>query len=367
MRPKSATVSEGHATADAGAMKIDIQAKSGNFGFECRPGEKILFAGLRAGLALPYECGTGTCGTCKARVLSGEIVPGWASAPGRSYVKAEKNEFLMCQATAKGPCALQVPGKMQDDSRPAFAPDYRQGRMDAVTALTHDVVAFGIELDRPLDFEPGQFVVVETPAVEGARAYSMTNYGREVRRLDFVVKRKPAGMFSDWLFAGGNDGQKLAVFGPLGRAIYRADEDKNLLCIAGGSGIAGMMAIVAAASAQGHFSRHRGRVFFGVRAARDVFFADQLAAAVAAATGSMLEVTIALSDEEPPAGLRAQYPGLAFASGFVHAVTAERMKDKFADTVAFVAGPPPMVDGALRMLILEARLPAKDIRYDKFG
>ncbi len=43
------------------------------------------------------------------------------------------------------------------------------------------------------------------------------------------------------------------------------------------------------------------------------------------------------------------------------------MAGKYDNVVAFVAGPPPMVDGALRMLIMEARLPAKDIRYDKFG
>jgi toluene monooxygenase electron transfer component len=34
---------------------------------------------------------------------------------------------------------------------------------------------------------------------------------------------------------------------------------------------------------------------------------------------------------------------------------------------AYVAGPPPMVDGALRMLVLEARLDGTDIKYDKFG
>ena len=30
-----------------------------------------------------------------------------------------------------------------------------------------------------------------------------------------------------------------------------------------------------------------------------------------------------------------------------------------------VAGPPPLVDAALRMLIMEVRLPASRIRYDK--
>ena len=54
------------------------------------------------------------------------------------------------------------------------------------------------------------------------------------------------------------------------------------------------------------------------------------------------------------------------AQGFVHLVAGERMAGAWNHLTAFVAGPPPMVDGALRMLVMEARLPASDIRYDKF-
>ena len=78
-------------------------------------------------------------------------------------------------------------------------------------------------------------------------------------------------------------------------------------------------------------------------------------------------MTLALSDEDVPAPLAAAYPGFAFARGFIHAVAGERMKDRFADVRAYVAGPPPMVDASLRLLLREARLPAADIRYDKFS
>ena len=61
------------------------------------------------------------------------------------------------------------------------------------------------------------------------------------------------------------------------------------------------------------------------------------------------------------------YRGFAFARGLVHAVAAERMAGRFADVRAYVAGPPPMVDASLRLLLREARLPPADIRYDKFS
>ena len=36
--------------------------------------DTLLQAGLKAGLKLNYGCGNGTCGLCKARVISGEVV-----------------------------------------------------------------------------------------------------------------------------------------------------------------------------------------------------------------------------------------------------------------------------------------------------
>jgi toluene monooxygenase electron transfer component len=107
-------------------------------------------------------------------------------------------------------------------------------------------------------------------------------------------------------------------------------------------------------------------VYFGVRAERDGFFLRELQALRARYPGR-LAVTIALSDEEVPASLPAAYPGLAFARGLVHAVAGERMQGRFADVRAYVAGPPPMVDASLRLLLREARLSPADIRYDKFS
>ena len=39
-------------------------------------------AGLKAGFPLPYECASGTCGACRASLVSGEVRELWARAPG---------------------------------------------------------------------------------------------------------------------------------------------------------------------------------------------------------------------------------------------------------------------------------------------
>jgi toluene monooxygenase electron transfer component len=314
---------------------------------------------------LPYECGTGTCGTCRARLVTGRTESEWPEAPGSRYFKSPA-DLLMCQSLAQGDCTLEVGLAVRSRAPDAPVPRALAGILRGYRRLTHDVAAFDVDLDGPLDFDAGQFALVTVPGIAGARAYSMVNFARSAERLSFVVKKKPGGAVSEWLFGDGVEGARLGLFAPMGHATFHPGLPRHLLCVAGGSGIAGMMSILSLACQAGHFADWDGRVFFGVRTARDRFFLDELEA-LRARYPERLAVTVALSDEDVPAALTAAYPGFEFARGFVHAVAGERMKGRFAEVRAYVAGPPPMVDASLRLLLREARLPPADIRYDKFS
>jgi toluene monooxygenase electron transfer component len=346
-------------------VNVVVTGKGEPHGFECAVGENLLYAGLRSGLTLPYECGTGTCGTCKARLTSGEIASAWPEAPG--YTGLKPGDVLMCQTLAAGDCAVEVNAAVTRVPSTDLAPAHFGAIIRRRTPLIHDVATLDLELDQAVDFEAGQFMVMTAPGISGGRAYSMVNYDRRTRRLAFVIKEKPGGRFSEWLFGdGGVDGTRVQLFGPLGHATFAPDLGKNVLCIAGGSGIAGMMAILSCACQAGYFDAHEGHLFFGVRTGRDLFFADELKALIATAP-ERLHVTVALSDEDVDGAFAATHPEFAFGKGFVHAVTATAMKGKFADVRAYAAGPPPMVSATLRMLLLEGKLKSADIRYDKFS
>jgi toluene monooxygenase electron transfer component len=347
-------------------MKITVETKAGEFSFDCEPTERILYAALSRGLTLPYECATGTCGTCRGRLMQGAAHVEWDEAPGFARLKRDKGDMLMCQARPTADCLFRVPANVACKPDSPTLPAHRTGRIEAVRKLTPDVLDFEVPLSRPMTFDAGQFVVLEAPGVKGGRAYSMVNFGRGVDRLKLVVKQKAGGRFCDWLFRGGIEGTAVSVFGPLGRATFDPGERRNILCIAGGSGIAGMLAILEHATRESYFNQHSGHVYFGVRTLADGFYLQELSD-MAAAAGGNLEVTLVLSHEQIPGHAHPQYPAIRLMHGMVSDATAQAMAGRYNDIVGFVAGPPPMVDGALRLLIRDARLPPQFIRYDKFS
>jgi toluene monooxygenase electron transfer component len=340
-------------------MRIQVNARNRGYDFETLPGEKVLYAGLRAGIDLPYECATGTCGTCKATLVAGRVRDGWAEAPGKKFVKPAANEFLMCQCEAEEALTLEVSKFVYPLETGACVPQKAVATLRSPKALTHEVMSFALEFDQPRDFDAGQFLLLAPRGVGGYRGYSMCNFERGGRKLDFVVKRKADGGFSQWLFGGKRDGERVETFGPLGKATFDPALGKNLLLIAGGAGIAGMMSILARAEQARYFDRHKVWVFFGIRTMRDAFFLDELS------RFSNADITVALSEEVPPA--KTPWPTRRFDTGLVHEVAKRAMAGKYHDVRAYVAGPPPAVDAAIRVLLLEAKLTTDNIRYDKYS
>jgi toluene monooxygenase electron transfer component len=349
----------------AHSVRIQLNARNRACHFEAGHGTRMLYAGLAAGINLPYECGSGTCGTCKARLIAGEIDDLWPQAPGQKYLK-QAGEFLMCQCVARGDCTVEVATFVYNMDPGACVPALCGGTIRDTKVLTRDVVSISVELAQQTDFDAGQFVLMQVPGVPGYRGYSMVNFERATTRLEFVIKKKPGGGASEWLFKGGADGAHVELFGPLGAATFYPNLGKNILCIAGGSGIAGMMSILERARQEHYFDQFNGYLFFGVRTYIDAFYLAELSQ-LAREFPDRLRVVIALSDEAVPAQALQEYPALGFDHGLVHEVAGRHMQGKYQNVRAYLAGPPVAVDASIRMLLLQAKLTTDNIRYDKFS
>lgn len=343
-------------------MLIDVKLRDQAHQFRSCSGERLLYAGLRNQLDLPYECATGTCGSCKAKLVSGEIENLWSDAPGRAYLRAP-GEILLCQSAARGDCSIEV-GARSLTPVPKEAPASGRGVVQSARLLAPDVLALSVDIRSAIEFEAGQFVCLQFPQAKGYRSYSIVNFGHGCTQLDFVVKRKADGRLTPLLFRDSIEGCPVEWFGPLGRAIFRPGRAHDILCIAGGTGIAGILSILQCAKESGHFAHSKANVFFGVRTRADTFYLDELSG-LAAAAGGALKVTVALSEDEPEEAASAGHPHLRFRRGFVHEVAKSAMTGQYQGVVAYLAGPPAAVDAAMRVL-LAARVPVQNMRFDKF-
>jgi toluene monooxygenase electron transfer component len=346
-------------------VKITVSKKEIEYKFEANSGERVLYAGLRQGLGLPHECATGTCGSCKARLKSGELKQLWPDAPGAKSCKSSKNEFLMCQNTAQSDCEVSFRGKLADQLESGYLPNYYEGRVVDANYLTADVIRILVEFEQVVPFRAGQFVVVNVEGLEGGRAYSMVNCAGGTT-LEFIVKQLPEGGFSSWLFDSPRLNSKLSIFGALGNATLGADEGKDILCITGGSGIAGIIALLTQAVDDNYFDKNTGHLFFGIKAEQDLFFRDRLVALVEK-SNRKLQVTITFSMGDIPKFDYAGKEDINYLSGNVTPVAMQQMSGQLQDNLVFLAGPPGMVDDAIRRLVIDAAFPVHNIRYDKFG
>src|ERR1700736_6221652 len=231
-------------SAPVTTVPVEIRSKTGGGSFEAGPQETLLYAALRAGIAAPYECATGTCGTCKARRVSGVLINDWAEAPGGAYLKPDRDEVLLCQTRALSACSFEIPGSSDLARGPRPQPRFGRAVLDRIENLTADVTTLHLRMDPAIEFTAGQFAVLRVPEIGGFRAYSMVNHAGTAAEVEFVVKKKPGGQFTEWLYAKAAPGDRFEWFGPLGKAIFQPEEQRTILCIAGGSGIASIMSIL---------------------------------------------------------------------------------------------------------------------------
>src|SRR5271165_7464597 len=148
-------------------MRIQVNARNRAYQFEAKAGDKVLYAGLAQGIDLPYECATGTCGTCKAKLIEGKIDDKWTAAPGKKYLKAEQGEILMCQCVAQGEVTVEVSNFVYSVDPGSCPAKSMRGKITAIRNLTPDVAAIDVELDTSCDFDAGQFMAVAAPSVDG--------------------------------------------------------------------------------------------------------------------------------------------------------------------------------------------------------
>lgn len=340
-------------------MAYRIRIDGNNVVFEGSESDTLLRAGLRQGIALPYECNSGGCGTCKFELLEGEVSELWPDAPGLSPRDRRKGKKLACQCKPEADVTIKM--RVEDREVPKVLPRRIRVRYLGRRDLTSDMSEFRFQADEPACFLPGQYAMLSLPGIEGDRAYSMSNIPNEAGYWQFIVKRMPQGKASNWLFDGLKAGDAIGVDGPYGLAYLRPEIERDIVCVAGGSGLSPVMSIVRAAIGDPHFESRKVYLFFGGRTPNDICTSELLSELEPLELEDRLVCETAISD--PQSSAEGHWDG---ACCYVHELVEQTLGDRMPDFEYYFCGPPPMTEAVQRMLMIDHKVSFEHIHFDRF-
>ena len=204
--------------------------------FTAEEGETILDAAIRQGHNLPNGCQSGVCGTCAAQLVSGEIEAGDYDDCALSAEDAAAGKILTCCSRAQSDIVLDIPAYQGCEVIPARTTPARVAGIE----LRGDVAVLRLALPKspPFKFYAGQYMDFLL-AQNKTRSYSIASAPAQADVLEFHIRRREGGLFSEPLFSGSlKEGSILRLRGPKGSFALCGKGEKPMIFLATGTGFA---------------------------------------------------------------------------------------------------------------------------------
>eukprot|EP01036_Dinobryon_divergens_P056468 gene56468-75401_t len=200
--------------------------------FAARSGDVLLDAALLQGVPFPHDCRVGRCGSCLTKVVRGATLGGASLQRGMVHA---------CQARVFSDLHLEF----------EELPPVRSVNAEVISLLARsiDVTEVGLRLDGPMPFRAGQYCTFKFRGFP-ARSFSPTlpaDGSTTSADMTLHIKRVRDGRVSTALGDTILTGHRLRVEGPFGAAHFRPGGSGRLVLVAGGTGFAPILSILAAA------------------------------------------------------------------------------------------------------------------------
>jgi len=228
----------------------------------------VLEAAIAAGIPIAHSCKRGNCRQCQARVVetsdpayrTGEIVT-LCRVPGSIAAKFEL-----------------------DDNPFEFRPAARlfPAKVAHVTEVAENIVRLSLVIppQQKLEFYGGQYAALILK--DGLqRAYSISDFDPDTRRIDFFIKRVEGGAFAGWLKTAAAPGVMLQVRAPMGFFRLRPLRADTTWFIGTGTGVVPLLAMLQRADSGFLEMLGRIRLLWGNRLPNDAFLRAEIEQLVA--------------------------------------------------------------------------------------
>ena len=317
-------------------------------------GQTILDAALRQGIYIPHACGHGLCGTCKVQIIEGEVDHGVANPFALMDFERDEGKTLACCATLQGDVAIEADIDEDPEARIIPVTDFNC-TVSRIETMTPTIKAIWLKLDKPIDFQAGQYVQIALPGIEGDRPFSIANSPQDIAstgELEINVRIIPGGPGTAYLHEKLKVGDKLHITGPYGRFFVRTSLNAPMIFMAGGSGLSSPRSMILDLLANG--CKEQITLIYGQRNLAELYYDEEFKAL--AQQHANFTYVPALSEDA------AGFDGF---KGFVHDAANDHFKGDFSGHKAYLCGPPPMIEACLGAL-MQGRLYERDIYAEKF-
>ena len=320
--------------------------------FEVAEGESILAAALRQGYVLPYGCRNGACGSCKGKLVEGQVDYGTYQKKALSDEEKAQGKALFCQAKPLTDLTIEARtiGAAKDIEVKKLP-----CRVQKLERVADDVMVLHLKLpaNERLQFLAGQYI--EFLLKDGSRrSFSMANAPHDDELVQLHVRHVAGGQFTDHVFGKMKERDILRMEGPLGTFFLREDSDKPIVFVASGTGFAPIKAIIEHAFHKG--IRRPMVLYWGGRRPKDLYM--NALAEKWAAEHPQLQYVPVISDASPE-------DRWAGRTGFVHRAVMQDFPDLSLHQV-YACGVPVMVDSARKDFVEKCGLPELEFYADSF-
>ena len=280
----------------------------------------------------------------------------WEEAPGRSSRDLRKNIFLGCQSRARSDLVVKL--QLGSEFEAKVPPRVHDATITGFRDLTPTIREFDLAVAGEAKFLPGQYAIFQFDDGALRRCYSMSNLPNRVGLWQFQIKHVPGGAGTGRLFSM-CAGDELTLDGPYGLAYARPDSARDVLCVAGGSGISPMISIARSIGLDEGQSGKRLHFYYGGRTVEDICGRDYLEDLPGFGERIFFHAAISEPDDE-------RCRGWTGATGFVHEAVDQALGEQVKDLEIYFAGPPPMARAIQEMLVLKHKVAFDQIHFDRF-
>lgn len=223
-------------------MSAHVQLKPSGHEFFVDGSDSLLEAALRAGLSLDYGCSAGSCGKCKARIVSGQVHR--LRHSDYAFTAAEKaaGTVLMCCHTAATDLVIEAREAHGAADMPLQTLD---ARVKSVSSLGEDMRLLHLQTPRTqrLRFLAGQSVRLSLGG-EAAASFPVASCPCDERNLQFHLRRRAGDAFVERVFEGLKGVDTVRVEGPRGEFVLDEASARPLVFVAFDTGFAPVKSLI---------------------------------------------------------------------------------------------------------------------------